>query len=74
LKVPFQKLQPIHQAGQPQDIAHAALWLAGDESSFVNGHALVVDGGLTCGRSFSEALAYFGELGAAMGIDIGGAK
>src|SRR5438128_2634313 len=47
-------LQPIRRPGLPEDIAHAALWLASDESSFVNGHALVVDGGLTGGRLWSE--------------------
>lgn len=39
--------QPIQRAGLPQDIAEAALWLASDASSFVTGHALVVDGGIT---------------------------
>ena len=42
--------QPIARAGRPLDIANAALWLSGDDSSFVTGHALVVDGGLTLGR------------------------
>jgi NAD(P)-dependent dehydrogenase (short-subunit alcohol dehydrogenase family) len=46
--------QPIKRAGLPADIAEAALWLASDASSFVNGHALVVDGGLTTGRLWSE--------------------
>ena len=32
--------------GQPVEIANAALWLASDESSFVSGEAIVVDGGL----------------------------
>ncbi|HZQ34468.1 MAG TPA: glucose 1-dehydrogenase [Dehalococcoidia bacterium] len=39
------QIQPIRRAGQPLDIAQAALWLASDESSFVTGQALVVDGG-----------------------------
>jgi hypothetical protein len=39
----------------PEDIARAALWLASDESSFVNGHALVVDGGVIGGRPWSES-------------------
>jgi len=43
-------LQPIPRAGQPNDVAEAALWLASDASAFVTGHALVVDGGLTVGQ------------------------
>lgn len=35
--------------GKPEEIAAAALFLAADESSFVNGAVLVVDGGLTVG-------------------------
>ena len=40
-------MQPIPRAGLPEDIAKASLFLASDDSTFVNGHALVVDGGLT---------------------------
>ena len=47
-------LQPIQRSGLPEDIASAALWLASDNSSFVNGHALVVDGGLIGGRGWAE--------------------
>jgi NAD(P)-dependent dehydrogenase (short-subunit alcohol dehydrogenase family) len=41
--------QPIGRLGQPQEIAQAALFLASERSSFVIGHALVVDGGYTLG-------------------------
>ncbi|WKN60790.1 SDR family NAD(P)-dependent oxidoreductase [Rhodococcus opacus] len=37
---------PMGRPGQPHEIAHAALWLASDDSSFVTGVPLPVDGGL----------------------------
>ncbi|HMO53156.1 MAG TPA: glucose 1-dehydrogenase [Tepidiformaceae bacterium] len=49
--------QPIRRAGLPRDIAEAAAWLASDAASFVTGHALVVDGGITTGRLWSERQA-----------------
>jgi NAD(P)-dependent dehydrogenase (short-subunit alcohol dehydrogenase family) len=47
---------PVARAGLPADIANAALWLASSESSFVTGHALVVDGGFTAGMRWSQGL------------------
>lgn len=46
-------MQPIPRAGLPEDIANAAAFLASDESSFINGHDLVVDGAVTGGRFWS---------------------
>jgi NAD(P)-dependent dehydrogenase (short-subunit alcohol dehydrogenase family) len=39
--------QPVGRMGKPQEIAHAALYLASDEASFVTGSTLVIDGGWT---------------------------
>jgi NAD(P)-dependent dehydrogenase (short-subunit alcohol dehydrogenase family) len=38
---------PLARHGQPEEIVGAALYLASDAASFVNGHTLVVDGGMT---------------------------
>lgn len=50
----FREAQPIKRSGSVEDIAKAVLWLASDDSSFVNGQALVVDGGVTGGRMWSN--------------------
>ncbi len=47
------RMQPIPRAGLPDDIAGGAVFLASDESSFINGHDLVIDGGLIAGRPWS---------------------
>jgi len=40
---------PMGRFGKPEEIASAALFLASDDSSFVTGHLLLVDGGHTAG-------------------------
>ncbi len=40
---------PLGRPGEPEEIANAALFLASDLSTYVNGHNLIVDGGWTCG-------------------------
>ena len=40
---------PLGRTGRPEDVAYGALFLASDESSFVTGSDLVIDGGLTAG-------------------------
>jgi NAD(P)-dependent dehydrogenase (short-subunit alcohol dehydrogenase family) len=63
------QMQPIRRSGLPDDIAQAALWLASDEAGFVNGHALVVDGGLVGGRQWSEVLERRAMLRTALGLE-----
>ena len=48
----YQKLankHPMRRLGQPEEIAFGALYLASDESAFVTGIALPIDGGYTAG-------------------------
>lgn len=50
----FEKLArwyPVGRVGRPEDIAGAVAYLGSDEAGFVNGANLVVDGGLTAGRT-----------------------
>ena len=52
----FQTRTPLRgRIGLPDDIAHAALWLASDDAGFVSGQTLVVDGGLTTGSKENVA-------------------
>jgi NAD(P)-dependent dehydrogenase (short-subunit alcohol dehydrogenase family) len=42
-------LCPAGRLGTPEEVARCAVFLASDDSTFVNGHALVVDGGMSAG-------------------------
>lgn len=50
----FVDTQPLKGPLMPEDIARAALFLASDESRFVTGHNLIVDGGVTAGRLWRD--------------------
>ena len=39
------RLQPMRRMGHPMDVAYAALYFASDESAFVTGATLIIDGG-----------------------------
>ncbi len=43
----FERQYPVRRTGRPVDIANAIVFLCSDEASFITGHALPVDGGLT---------------------------
>ena len=38
---------PMRRFGQPRDIADAIVWLCSDQSSFITGQAINLDGGMT---------------------------
>lgn len=46
-------LIPYKRVGEPQDIATVAVWLASDESDYVNGTTIIVDGGMTLYPGFA---------------------
>jgi NAD(P)-dependent dehydrogenase (short-subunit alcohol dehydrogenase family) len=43
----YTALAPLHRIGSPEEAAAAALWLCSDESSYITGHSMIVDGGMT---------------------------
>jgi NAD(P)-dependent dehydrogenase (short-subunit alcohol dehydrogenase family) len=56
--------QPIPRAGMPEDVAQAAVFLASDRSSFINGQDIVVDGGMTSvTRGWSASAKGRAEMG-----------
>lgn len=48
----LKKRQLANELGTPEDVAYAALYLASDESRYVLGSGLVVDGGVTAGKPY----------------------
>ena len=42
----FVDRQPMGRLGTPEEVANLALFLASDESSYITGHAHLVDGGM----------------------------
>lgn len=48
------ELIPYKRIGEPEDVARAVLWLASDDSDYVNGISLFIDGGMTLYPGFAE--------------------
>ncbi|HVR97496.1 MAG TPA: SDR family oxidoreductase, partial [Thermoanaerobaculia bacterium] len=41
------QMVPLRRIGLPEEAAQAVLWLCSDAASYVTGHSMIVDGGLT---------------------------
>jgi NAD(P)-dependent dehydrogenase (short-subunit alcohol dehydrogenase family) len=50
------KLNPLRRAAQPEELAQVALFLASQQSSYVNGQAIAVDGGLSSSHPVTRQL------------------
>ena len=47
IKNQMMNMIPMKRVGQPEDIAEAVIWLCSDAASFITGHIMPVDGGMT---------------------------
>jgi NAD(P)-dependent dehydrogenase (short-subunit alcohol dehydrogenase family) len=43
----FGRVHPVGRVGQPDEVVNAVLWLCSSDASFVTGHTLMIDGGMT---------------------------
>lgn len=50
------RLNPLRRAAQPEELAQVALFLASEQSSYVNGQAITVDGGLSSSHPVTRQL------------------
>lgn len=58
----FKDITPLHLAGRPDDIAHGAVYFASDDSKYITGQELMIDGGITNSRPVEEAQAVWGRI------------
>jgi NAD(P)-dependent dehydrogenase (short-subunit alcohol dehydrogenase family) len=67
----FAAAQPIPRSGSVDDIASLAVFLASDESSFITGQDIVVDGGQIAGRPWRVQQEGLADVRRAFALDPG---
>ena len=60
---------PMKRYGTPEEVADLVLFLASDESTFINGHELVIDGGLVGGRMWTPQQESLAAMRSLLGAD-----
>lgn len=50
----FNEAPPMKRIGQPQDVANGVLYLLSDIASYVTGHDLKIDGGISVGNGLTQ--------------------
>jgi NAD(P)-dependent dehydrogenase (short-subunit alcohol dehydrogenase family) len=61
MKAAWQRHTPMNRLGRPEDVAHMAVYLASDESEYVTGQAMVIDGGFTMhDPTWADRLDFYG--------------
>jgi NAD(P)-dependent dehydrogenase (short-subunit alcohol dehydrogenase family) len=56
------KITPMQIAGEPEDVASTAVFLASDESKYITAQDIAVDGGLIAGYTMDETMQKFGGM------------
>ena len=56
------KITPMQIAGEPEDVASTAVFLASDDSKYITAQDIAVDGGLIAGYTMDETMAKFGGM------------
>ncbi len=57
---PFERSTPLRHPGMPKDVAELAVYLASDESRYVTGQAIAIDGGMTSHQPYAHYEAHTG--------------
>jgi NAD(P)-dependent dehydrogenase (short-subunit alcohol dehydrogenase family) len=64
------KIAPLGRAGDPEDVAAAAVYLASDEGRYITAQDIAVDGGLIAGYTPADTMEKFGPMHTALQAEL----